>query len=67
MLPFIDAVSFSGSSQRPTPSTCAPASVNATAVARPMPDPAPVTIATCPAKVRLVEFTDMRPSSFEVH
>jgi hypothetical protein len=49
------AVSSSACARRPTPSTCAPCSANASAVARPMPDPAPVTMTTRSVKERSVD------------
>ena len=45
----VSAVSRKLTSRRPTPRTWAPACANATAVARPIPDPAPVTITVRPA------------------
>src|SRR5262247_1069740 len=43
------AVSSIGSRRLPHTTTCAPSAANSSALARPSPDPPPLTIATCPS------------------
>src|SRR5947209_3133687 len=55
-------VSSSGSGRRPITTTCAPQAVSSTAVARPRPDPPPVTTATCPSSTPGAKIFDGIPA-----